>query len=253
MWLLSTERLELRCFNGPEEPGYAILSHVWDDTEQSFMEIQQLQLIHGVTSYGDHRVSKKVRECVKVAKEQGFAWVWDDTCCIDKRSSAELEEAINSMFQWYTEAAVCLAYLKDVPDDCFPGEPGPVSRSFRNSVWFKRGWTLQELLAPRYLVFLSEEWNYLGTRAMLADVIQEITGIDAGVLTFRRHLQHVPVATRMSWAANRQTKRIEDQAYSLLGIFEVSMSTIYGEGSYAFQRLQAKVMKRHADHTLFAW
>lgn len=220
--------------------------------EQSFADIQRLQS-EGVTSYTHPGVSAKVRECVSVARAQGFAWVWDDTCCIDQRSSAELEEAINSMFLWYTHAAVCFAYLKDVPDHCLPGEEGAISEPFRNSIWFKRGWTLQELLAPRYLVFLSKEWKYLGTKSMLAGVLQEITGIGADVLTFRRPLQHVPVAVRMSWAAGRRTKKIEDQAYCLLGVFGVSMSTIYGEGSYAFQRLQAKIMKRNADNTLFAW
>lgn len=187
---------------------------------------------------------------MRAAREQGFGWIWNDTCCIDTRSSAELEEAINSMYRWYAEAAMCLAYLQDVPDDC-PIEDA--SSAFRKSRWFKRGWTLQELLAPHCLVFLSANWKHLGTKFGLADLLQDITGIDAEVLTFRRALQHVSVARRMSWASKRETSRTEDQAYSLLGIFDVSMATIYGEGEYAFRRLQVKIMKRTADHTLFAW
>lgn len=154
------------------------------------------------------------------------------------------------MYRWYAEAAMCLTYLQDVPDDC-PIEDA--SSAFRESKWFKRGWTLQELLAPHCLIFLSVNWKHLGTKFGLADLLQDITGIDAEVLTFRRALQHVSVARRMSWASKRETSRTEDQAYSLLGIFDVSMATIYGEGKYAFRRLQVKIMKRTADHTLFAW
>ncbi|KAL1949702.1 hypothetical protein VTO73DRAFT_8583 [Trametes versicolor] len=264
MWLLSTESLKLVKFNSLEEVlqtpcpwakkrGYAILSHVWrrDKPEQSFADIERLcREPGGVSSYDDDRVDAKVRGCVRAAREQGFGWIWNDTCCIDTRSSAELEEAINSMYRWYAEAAMCLTYLQDVPDDC-PIEDA--NSAFRRSRWFKRGWTLQELLAPHCLVFLSVNWKHLGTKFGLADLLQDITGIDAEVLTFHRALQHVGVARRMSWASKRVTSRIEDQAYSLLGIFNVSMATIYGEGEYAFRRLQVKIMKRTSDHTLFAW
>ncbi|KAL1949700.1 hypothetical protein VTO73DRAFT_8581 [Trametes versicolor] len=262
MWLLSTNSLELVQFNSLEEvlqapcpwatkKGYAILSHVWarDRSEQSFADIERLRSL-GVTSYDDSQVSAKIRGCVRAAKEHGFGWIWNDTCCIDKRSSAELEEAINSMFRWYAEAAMCLAYLEDVSDGCAIEE---TDSAFRRSMWFKRGWTLQELLAPHCLVFLSVNWKHLGTKFGSADLLHDITGIDPEVLTFHRALQHVSVARRMSWASRRETSRIEDQAYSLLGIFDVSMATIYGEGSHAFRRLQVKIMKRTADHTLFAW
>ncbi|KAI0636235.1 heterokaryon incompatibility protein-domain-containing protein [Trametes polyzona] len=261
MWLLSTSHFELVHFNKPEDvvagsspdnkPGYAILSHVWarDGTEQSFANIERL-FAQGITTYEDPRVSDKIRGCVRAAREHGFGWVWDDTCCIDKRSSAELEEAINSMFSWYAKAGICLAYLADVPDDCLPEDP---NSAFRRSAWFKRGWTLQELVAPHCLIFLSENWRYLGTKVGLADLLQEITGIESDVLTFHRALQHVSVARRMSWASQRETSRVEDRAYSLLGIFDVSMATIYGEGANAFRRLQMEIMNRHPDHTLFAW
>lgn len=234
--------------------GYAILSHVWrhkGKPEQSFADMKKLcHSPRDVSPYDDERVDEKVRGCALAAKKLGYGWVWDDTCCIDNQSSAELEEAINSMYRWYAEAAVCLVYLADVPDDCFIEEP---DSAFRNSDWFKRGWTLQELLAPHCLIFLSCDWQHLGTKFGLADLLEEITGIDAEVLTFRRALHHVSVARRLSWASKRKTTKIEDQAYSLLGIFGVSMATIYGEGSYAFRRLQYKILKSSADHTLFAW
>lgn len=253
MWLLSTEKLELVYFNNLQEvlekpspkgyavsapiwissdceklkhtnclratrKGYAILSHVWASghlsAEQTFEDVQKL-ILKGKTSYEDegNGIHAKVRGCARVAKQLGFGWVWNDTCCIDKRNNAELEGAINSMYRWYAEAAICLAYLHDVPDGCaVKTQPS----AFRGSNWFKRGWTLQELLAPRCLVFLSNQWKYLGTKAGLADLLQEITAIDADVLTFRLPIQRVSIARRMSWASNRKTSKTEDEAYSLL-------------------------------------
>ncbi|KAI0329307.1 HET-domain-containing protein [Cubamyces sp. BRFM 1775] len=251
MWLLSTASLELREFSNASqvEGGYAILSHVWQDVERSFQDILRLQT-RGIQTYSDPQVGFKIRESVKVAKALGLAWLWIDTCCINKTSSSELEESINSMFRWYTEARVCFAYLHDVPDDCHVEAP---DSKFRTSKWFTRGWTLQELIAPRQLIFLSANWFTLGTKAALADVLEEITGVDAGILTFRRALQHVSVARRLAWASRRVTSKVEDEAYSLMGLFDVTMSTIYGEGKNAFRRLQEEIMKRSPDHSLFAW
>ncbi|EJF57397.1 hypothetical protein DICSQDRAFT_69605, partial [Dichomitus squalens LYAD-421 SS1] len=175
-----------------------------------------------------------------------------DTCCIDKSSSAELSEAINSMFYWYRDADVCHVYLFDVDDD----DPQMPSSTFRSSRWHTRGWTLQELIAPRYVIFLSKSWHTIGTKVSLANVLTEITGIDLDVL-----LQRAPdclhartsIARRMSWASKRETTRIEDRAYSLLGLFGISMLIIYGEGSDAFQRLQKEILKREKDQSIFAW
>ncbi|KAI0636232.1 hypothetical protein C8Q77DRAFT_1155937 [Trametes polyzona] len=202
MWLLSTHTLELRHFNGPEEAilaepkpgdkhGYAILSHVWarDGVEQTFADIEQLRA-QGVTSYEDPRVSAKIRGCVAAARKHGFGWVWHDVCCMDKKSSAELDETINSMFSWYAKAAICFAYLEDVPDGCVVEELGS---HFRRSRWFTRGWTLQELIAPFFLIFLSRGWEYLGTKIGLATLLEEITGIEEAILTSRRPLQHVKI------------------------------------------------------------
>ncbi|KAI0329303.1 HET-domain-containing protein [Cubamyces sp. BRFM 1775] len=252
MWLLSTDHLALRFFTNPaaELPeGYAILSHVWQEHEQTFQDVQSLQS-EGV-SYDDPRVCPKLRDCARIAKAHGFAWMWIDTCCINKTSSAELEEAINSMFRWYAEARTCFAYLYDVGDAQHELDAHP--SAFRLSKWFTRGWTLQELIAPHDLVFMSADWTYLGTKASLADLLEEITGIEAEVLTFSKALGEVSVSRRMSWAATRQTKRVEDEAYSLMGLFGITMPTIYGEGKDAFRRLQEEIMKRTPDLTLLAW
>ncbi len=250
MWLLSTESLRLVHFHSPDTipGGYAILSHVWQDAEQSFGDIQSF-ISRGVT-LPDPLVSDKIRETCRIAYAHGYNWVWIDTCCIDKSSSAELSEAINSMFEWYSKAQVCYAYLHDVPP---ASDLHATNSAFRRSKWFVRGWTLQELIAPRYLIFLASNWALLGTKSAFAELVEEISGVDIKVLTFTRDVTNVSVARRMSWAARRQTTRLEDEAYSLMGIFDVHMSTIYGEGRAAFRRLQEDILKHTNDHTLFAW
>ena len=198
----------------------------------------------------DSGLSEKVRRACEIARWDGYRYIWVDSCCIDKTSSSELSEAINSMFNWYRDAQICYAFLADVPSD----EDIRVKDSrFRNSRWFKRAWTLQELIAPRVVVFLSQNWEGLGTKDSLAELVEEITHIDRAILTHERALAEESVAERMRWAADREATRLEDEAYSLLGIFGIAMPTLYGEGRHAFQRLQEEILERIPDRTLFAW
>lgn len=147
------------------------------------------------------------------------------------------------MFRWYQNAQVCYAYLDDVTDLDGLGE----------SFWFSRGWTLQELIAPKIVWFYSSSWAYLGSKVDLAAQLHNYTGIEQSVLSTGR-FDHVCIAHRMEWAAKRKTTRIEDQAYCLLGIFDVNLPLIYGEGKKAFLRLQQEIVKVHPDdETLFAW
>ena len=195
-------------------------------------------------------MSEKVRRACEIARRDGYRYIWIDSCCIDKTSSSELSEAINSMFNWYRAAQVCYAFLADVPSD----EDVRVEGSqFRESRWFERCWTLQELIAPLVVVFLSQDWEGFGTKDALADLIQEITSIDCRILTHERAFSDESVADRMRWAANRQATRIEDEAYSLLGIFDITMPTFYGEGQHAFRRLQEEILQRIPDQSIFAW
>ena len=161
-----------------------------------------------------------------------YAWV--DTCCIDKSSSAELSESINSMFKWYRQATTCYAYLEDV-DTHDPADFKSPDSSLSKSRWFRRGWTLQELVAPRNVTFYNAKWEKIGDKKDHVLELEAITGIDPDVLGGKAP-QAVPIAWRMSWAADRETTRIEDVAYSLLGIFDINMPLLYGEGpkpSYA--------------------
>ena len=256
MWLLSTDRAELHSFNSPEQipGGYAILSHVWDKNEQSFQELRALQAT--CQSYGVNprdQASDKVRESCKVAERHGYQWIWNDTCCIDKTSSAELSEAINSMFRYYSLAKICYAYLCDVSAD-ESSDREQFESDFRQSRWHTRGWTLQELLAPKFVIFLTRSWQPFGSKLELAQLLEASTGIPHPVLTLQRGLDEVSIAQRMSWMAKRNTTRAEDAAYCLLGIFGIALPTLYGEGGQqAFQRLQEEIMRRYPDTSLFAW
>lgn len=186
-----------------------------------------------------------------MASSRGFRHIWIDTCCIDKSSSAELTESINTMYAWYRSATECLAYLSDVR--CQHVTRAEDQREFSTSVWFTRGWTLQELIAPARVLFFNQRWEFLGRKSNLRRLLAKITSIDPDVLAGKTLLSDCTIAQRMSWAAKRTTTRIEDLAYSLLGIFNVYMPMLYGEGERAFQRLQEEIIKQSDDHTLFAW
>ena len=250
MWLLSTDRAELRHFPTPESVpgGYTILSHFWTTFEQSFEDILALHAECVDTGANPRsKASAKIRGFLLLAENHGYQWAWIDTCCIDKRSSSELSEAINSMFRYYSLAQMCYVYLADVHT------LNDKASSFRSSRWHTRGWTLQELIAPDVVVFLSREWEVLGTKSDLADLLESVTKVPASVLRLEQKHTSICIAARMSWASARQTTRPEDEAYCLMGIFDVNMPILYGEGRLAFRRLQEEIMKKTVDTSLFVW
>ncbi|KAI0397790.1 heterokaryon incompatibility protein-domain-containing protein [Xylariaceae sp. FL0594] len=270
MWLINTRTYELESITNPDPASYAILSHTWQDDEVSFQDYQKLGklgrlrgLREALSKIRSKKVLQKVFKTVQMARSRGLRYAWVDTCCIDKSSSAELSEAINSMFRWYENAAVCFTYLADLPslkqlrkkyseaefDELLQGQNG----FFFSCRWFKRGWTLQELIAPRNVEFYDCEWNEYGKRTLLWEPIRAITKIPVEVLDKSASLQSIPVAQRMSWAAHRSTTRVEDMAYCLLGIFDLNMTLLYGEGSKAFIRLQEEICRQSTDLSLFAW
>ena len=239
MRLLHTKLLEFEEFFDSQIPRYAILSHRWAKKEVTFQDfgLGRQQVWPGFV---------KIRGCCAVALSQGFDWVWIDTCCIDKKSSAELSEAINSMWRWYREAKECYVYLSDVQ-----WKKGmDLQNTLKQSSWFTRGWTLQELLAPSQVVFFDREWNYIGVKQKMLAEISAVTGIGAEHLN---NISGASVATKMSWVSRRQTSRLEDMAYCLLGIFGINMPLLYGEGRKAFLRLELEILKKSDDESIFAW
>ncbi|KAI0531948.1 HET-domain-containing protein [Xylaria digitata] len=214
MRLINTQTLELEEFVGSAIPKYAILSHTWEKEEVTFQEWHDRDSIANKAGY------KKIVAACEQAREDRLEYLWVDTNCIDKRSSSELSEAINSMFAWYAGSDRCYVYLADlVPSTSSHTETAePALRKCR---WFSRGWTLQEFLAPKTVIFFDLSWQ--------------------------------SVSARISWAAHRETTREEDIAYCLLGIFEINMPLLYREGRRAFLCLQEEVIRVSNDQTIFCW
>lgn len=236
--LINAHTLKLEVYSPLKQ--YAMLSHLWEEEEVNFSDLQMSAKAPQMKGF------QKIRRFCEVAAKDGYSYVWVDTCCINKASGAELTETINSMYRWYQSSAVCYVFLGDVSS-------GPPSDRLTASRWFTRGWTLQDLLAPRDLRFYDQQWNLLGTRQTLAHWLHLRTGIGEEILnggSFSRY----SIAQRMSWVSDRVTFRDEDIAYCLLGIFGVHIPFLYGEGrENAFLRLQLEIMKNFDDDTIYSW
>ena len=262
MRLLDTTTGEFVWVNDPRQRTYAILSHVWTqgpDGEQTYhdmlilqAEVKSARIANSALPADEvlRRASPKIRNACVYALSDGLLLIWIDTCCIDKTSSAELSEAINSMYEWYGRATVCYPFLHDVDANEDPQKP---ESSFRRSRWHTRGWTLQELIAPAVVVFLSSTWCMVGGKHGLSKLLSEVTGVDADILTHSRPLSAVSIAQRMCWASRRVTTRKEDEAYCLMGLFGIHIPVIYGEGSKAFLRLQEEILRQIPDQSIFLW
>ncbi|KAI4601982.1 hypothetical protein KJ359_010848 [Pestalotiopsis sp. 9143b] len=230
-------------------PAYSVLSHTWlldNDQEISFQDLTTGEPINKPAGYA------KIQFCAAQASKDGLEYFWVDTCCIDRTSSSELEEAITCMFSWYRDAAQCYVYLEDVPANREPGSSLSQTQrlddwetGFRRARWFSRGWTLQELLAPKNVMFFSAEQALLGNKGSLESMIHEITGIPHDALRGKR-LAEFSLDERLSWAAKRQTRRKEDRAYCLLGILEIYIPRMYGMGDSAYDLLLDEIKKKNA-------
>ncbi|KAK4552024.1 hypothetical protein LTR86_010701 [Recurvomyces mirabilis] len=269
MRILNVYTLEFGEFFDSEVPKYAILSHRWGKHEVSYkgMRKRDKRMPSGAG------YDKILNFCRLVRKTTKLEWAWIDTCCIDKSSSAELSEAINSMIRWYRRSAVCYAYLADV--DSSSHTPKPLEEQFEQSDWFCRGWTLQELLGPELVIFHDVNWTVIGHKcpvrydqskgqyrcqeaeplcgSPLNSKISRITNIEEDCLDFKSRLNEKTIAHLMSWAAVRRTTRIEDTAYCLMGLFDLNFPPLYGEGDKAFLRLQEELVLRHNDPSVFFW
>ena len=236
MYLINVQSMQTEFFQSERDVVYAILSHRWQKDEVLFQDLQSGRACKkaGYT---------KLKSFCEQAKTNKYTYVWCDTCCIDKSSSAELSESVNSMFRWYQNADICYAYLSDVIST------KAEASDFSDSEWFRRGWCLQELLAPSALQFYNRDWIMLGTKEKLSQRISEITRIHNEAIR-RLNIDDYSIAQRMCWATDRKTTRVEDIAYSLLGLFKVNMPLLYGEGERAFIRLQQEIIKQSNDQSI---
>ncbi|KAF2022598.1 hypothetical protein EK21DRAFT_46044, partial [Setomelanomma holmii] len=234
--------LKLEYFIAEDVPPYAILSHTWEEEEVTYQDF---------IAATDDRESKKgwrkIRRMCELAKDHWLEYAWVDTCCIDKSSSAELSEAINSMYGYYRESRVCFAFLSDWIAH------SENENDLHSCRWFTRGWTLQELIAPMDIIFFDSRFEAGGTKFTLVEKLSAVTYIDMELLFERRLIAEFSVAQKMSWAARRRTTRTEDRAYSMLGIFDLNVPLLYGEGSKAFRRLQEEIIRSTTDTSIFAW
>ncbi|ETS82469.1 hypothetical protein PFICI_04345 [Pestalotiopsis fici W106-1] len=285
MRLINTHTLEVISKSDNDIPPYAILSHTWGrDNEEATLQ-DMLVLFEAAKNdpavLSTHPIARKpgfikIQQTAKLAASENRDFMWVDTCCIDKTSSAELSEAINSMFRWYQQAEVCYAFLSDIEDSDL--EDSADDDQITQSRWFTRGWTLQELIAPPVVHFYSKNWRFLGRKRpasrstvpipspsgkepdspLVSDpdflsIIERATSIDKDLLDGSLDLNEFGVAMRMKWASRRQTTRVEDRAYSLMGLFGVNIPLLYGEGTNAFIRLQEAILLTTDDQSIFAW
>ncbi|RMJ14270.1 hypothetical protein CDV36_006096 [Fusarium kuroshium] len=251
--LIHAETQQLFFFMGEGTPKYAILSHTWGEGEISFQDMVAIGLDPEHEATKRRGYAKIVQTCEQ-AKKDNIPYVWVDTCCIDKTSSSELSEAINTMYRWYQQAEICYAVLEDLNISDLDVSGADLETALSRCRWFTRGWCLQELIAPRNIEFFDAQWNHIGSKAENKSMLSRITNADEEILAGETAVGSIPVACRMSWAAGRQTTREEDMAYSLLGIFDVNMPMLYGEGGQkAFKRLQEEIIKTSNDLSIFAF
>lgn len=228
MRLLSVHTLEFREYHGDDVPKYAIASHRWyAGSEATLKDVRRKRNTETTGFLKVLAFTRYVREHIS-----GIDWIWIDTCCIDQKSSQEVSEAINSMFKWYSNAEVCLAYLADVER----------IEDVAHSDWWSRGWTLQELLAPRTVVFLTRDWQVAGSKGgdrcnaalkcgnSVEASIASLTGIPLPVLRDYEASEGIGVQQKLAWTDKRNTTREEDLSYCLFGIFGVAIGANYGEG-----------------------
>ncbi|KAG1787973.1 uncharacterized protein HD556DRAFT_1448301 [Suillus plorans] len=227
-----------------------MLSHRWEEKEALLHDIQD----RDVRELNGPDGMAKLQSFCKVARDAGYRWAWMDTCCIDKKSNTELQESVNSMFVWYRHSALTIVYLCDVLPS---SPPGALSRS----VWNKRGWTFQEFLAPKVVIFYRKDWSlYLDDRSpnhkespAIMKELEDATGIDAQTLVaFRPGMSGA--REKLQWASKRVTTVQEDVAYSLFGIFGITLPVIYGEKKHnALGRLLQEIVARSGDISALDW
>ena len=242
MYLINVNTFELEEFSDDHQVPYAILSHRWQSGELEFQDTIRKQ---GHRYLDADEIPDKIRKCCAQAARDGLEYVWIDTCCINKTDGSKHEEAVNSMFNFYKNAKTCYSYLSDVPE-----------KALMHSEWWKRGWTLQELLAPQEMIFFDTHWAILGRRSQLAGQIGDATGIPVRFLSGEvSTFENLRLQARevFSWACNRRTTRAADVAYSLLGLLDIQLPLTYGLRQRSFLKLQEAIFLARADYSIFAW
>ncbi|ETN38886.1 uncharacterized protein HMPREF1541_06927 [Cyphellophora europaea CBS 101466] len=273
MRLIDTRTLELADFgNHLPSAQYAILSHRWGDNEVTYRQYMALDksLLRAQTPRAYSSGLDKILWGCHMARRNNLRYFWIDTCCINKNNEddqTELSASVMSMWKWYHEAAICYIFLATITLSAAEVERDPNAfmewhhskdsedRDYgRPAEYFRRGWTLQELLAPRRAIFFNATWSFIGSRLQLVDQIYNATNIAKQYINSNEGIRLASIAARLSWAGGRETTREEDRVYSLIGLFDINMDIRYGEGyERAFYRLQKEIVENDPSEDIFAW
>ncbi|KAK7448853.1 hypothetical protein VKT23_013582 [Stygiomarasmius scandens] len=241
--LIHTPSLKVVTFNETDSiPPYAVLSHVHDkDGEVSFQEFLDVQINPGSKTQIEQRSGyQKIQKACSTAQQLGLDYLWIDTCCIDQRDPVDVSRNIGSMFAYYRNSAVCLVYLSDY----YIFKPV----RFTDSQWFKRGWTLPELVVPREALFFDDSWRFMDSRQTLASELAYETKINKSIFEGTLSVKDVIVEERLKWCQGRKTTRPHDMACCLMGIFEVELEVDYGEPvEKTFSRFQEEFVRTHPN------
>ncbi|KAL4081386.1 hypothetical protein V8B97DRAFT_17785 [Scleroderma yunnanense] len=244
-------------FRNDKTMAYAILSYRWSGQGVSYKEMTKLAKI-GIQERDQVRRRYGYRQILnscEQAKRDRYEWLWVDACCIDRRNAAEVVEANNATYRWFENSSICYVYLDDVSGTSLPTGRDDEKYSTSNGwpEWFSRAWTLQEMIAPSNVQFFNSHWQPIGDKKTLSHTLSRITGVPQHILSDGLSGNRPCVAQIMSWAADRKTFRDEDRTYSLLGLLDVNMPMLYGEGEKAFHRLQLEIIRTSNDQSIFAW
>ncbi|KAF8552354.1 hypothetical protein OG21DRAFT_150336 [Imleria badia] len=228
---------------------YATFSHKWENNEPLFENVVRI-VVYDLEESPTH---DKLRMFCKIVRDSGFRWAWSDTCCINKADHFVLQEALVSMFKWYEGSAVTIVLLRGVRS---PSKRGDLVKS----IWNTRAWMLQEYHASKVVRFYTEDWkpylnlvipNHKDSPEIISEM-EEATGVSArALMALRPGLDDIREKLRL--ASTRQTTRVEDAAYSLLGIFSMSLGIVYGEGDKALGRFLAQLLMSSGDTSILAW
>jgi hypothetical protein len=268
MQFLATDSLHRVSFADRPPIEYAILSYTWTQPPEELTHADAGRIARARLTGGDwpgcHTAGyRRVVQGCHQARALGIRYLWVDSLCVDRSSSAEVAESVTASFRLLWDAAVCIVHLSDLPPP--PANHGDsvaeLERAFSGCRWFTRGWTLQELIAPRRVEFFDQDWNHRGAKTSTLSqpwlaMLSRVSGVDAPVLADRESLFDVSLGRRLSWGARRQTSRPEDAAYSMVGICGLAgqLTPRYGEGRHqAFFRLQEKILKVSDDLSILAW
>ncbi|KAL4069896.1 hypothetical protein V8B97DRAFT_2049062 [Scleroderma yunnanense] len=240
-------------FHPNETTAYTILSHWWNEQEVNYDEMVELVKTEENDEIRQRFGYKVILGSCEQAKRDGCKWLWVDICCIDKCSSADLSEVINSTYRWYEKSRVCYAYLHDVRGSSLPVD------CWGDRVTTMDGWVrtrclvslTHKMIAPNNVQFFNNDWQPIGNKRTFSYILSRITRVPQHILRYGLSSNSPCVVQIMLWAANRTTTRVEDGAYSLLGLLDVNMPALYGEGKKAFHPLQLDIIRTSNDQSIF--